>query len=95
MAGFHLKGTTMARKTKLTYFPPMGGSDVYATFGCTTYRVQCETFQAAGVEAEEPLGDDCEAGFVHFLPEWGYELVPCLGCGGPSELLEVFAPVAW
>jgi hypothetical protein len=63
-----------------------------ATFGCVTYREQCEVFQATGVEADEPLGDNCEHGFVSFLPFLWDELEPCPGCGGPSELLELLEP---
>jgi hypothetical protein len=58
---------------QLEYFPPMGGDDLYATFGCG-----------------DPQGDLCEAGFVHYLPDMGEELVPCPGCGGPSHLVAIF-----
>jgi hypothetical protein len=66
---------------------------MYAMFGCRTYREQCEAFQTTGVEAGESLGDICEAGFVDLLPSLGDHLLPCPGCGGPSELLEVLVPV--
>jgi hypothetical protein len=65
----------------------------YATFGCCTYREQCETFQATGIEAEEPLGDLCEEGFVDLLPPIFLGLADCPGCGGPAEVLEVLVAV--
>jgi hypothetical protein len=65
---------------------------MYGTFGCVTYREQCEAFQATGIEADEPLGDVCEAGFVADLPPIGADLQPCPGCGGPSELTELLEP---
>lgn len=67
---------------------------MFATFGCTTYREQCELFAAWGIEADEPLGDVCEAGFTASLPHLSLELQPCPGCGGKSELLDVLEPVA-
>jgi hypothetical protein len=35
----------------------------YATYGCKTLRDQAEAF-TRGIVVENPLGDDCEAGFV-------------------------------
>jgi hypothetical protein len=41
---------------------------MYATLTCVTYREQCDMLERTGIEAEEPLGDVCEAGFVDILP---------------------------
>jgi hypothetical protein len=60
----------------------------FARFACKTFREQCETLRATGVESEEPLGDVCEAGFVDLLPPICIELPACPGCGGPSEVQE-------
>src|SRR5436305_2090179 len=57
-----------------------------ARYGCVTFRQQCETLRATGVEADEPLGDDCEAGFIDGLPPMIWELPECPGCGGPAEV---------
>ena len=83
-----------ADKPQLSYFPPLAGEDVYATFGCQTWRKHCADWASGLVDTNESLDEACGNGFVHFLPDFGDELVPCLVCGGPSELLEVFTPVA-
>lgn len=56
------------------------------TFACKAFRARCETLEATGIGADEPLGDVREAGFVDLLPALGLKLPECPGCSGPTEV---------
>jgi hypothetical protein len=68
------------------------GENVYATYYCATYKNQCEDFARTGFMAQEPLGDDCEAGFVSWLPPFEEGLPECPACGGPSGVVGLLEP---
>lgn len=68
----------------------------YATFICKDYQEDCRRFQETGIESHdvERFHDGCTEPYVNDLPPFWMDLLPCPYCGGPSELLELLAPVA-